>query len=98
MVRKYTDVQAARDIERAEDVVARDDGNDVADRPRALQDRAEEAGLSLHAAALAVLAGDPVLSRGVPHDPQRAADDRSPAAVATEPPWPIDRLLSLIHI
>lgn len=93
MVRKYTDVQAARDIERAEDVVARDHGNDTGRYPRALRDRAEEAGLSLHAAALAVLASDPVLSRGVPHDPGRAAVvDPARAAVTSDPPWPIDRL------
>jgi hypothetical protein len=70
MVRKYTDVQATRDIQRAEALVARQRGLQPRGDHRALRGHAESAGLSLHAAALAVLSSDPVLPRpAVPHQP-----------------------------
>ncbi len=63
MARKYTDVQATRDIRRAEELVARQQGREPTDDARAVRDRADSAGVSLHAAALAVLASDPVIPR-----------------------------------
>lgn len=75
MVRKYTDVQATRDIERAEELVARRQGLQPRGDHRALRAQAEADGLSLHAAALAVLSSDPVVPRAaIPHQP--TAGDR----------------------
>ena len=79
MVRKYTDVQATRDIERAEALVARQRGLQPHGDHRALRGHASSAGLSLHAAALAVLSSDPVVPRpSIPHQPAA----RGQAAVA----------------
>jgi hypothetical protein len=83
MVRKYTDVQATRDIQRAEELVARRQGRQPRSDHRALRGHAEVTGLSLHAAALAVLSSDPVVPRAaIPVQTGRGA---GPAAVAE--PW-----------
>jgi hypothetical protein len=80
MVRKYTDVQATRDIQRAEELVARRQGTQPRGDHRALRGHAETAGLSLHAAALAVLSSDPVVPRAaIPH--QAIVPDRRSAPV-----------------
>jgi hypothetical protein len=87
MVRKYTDVQATRDIQRAEELVARRQGRQPRDDHGALRGQAETAGLSLHAAALAVLSSDPVVPRAtIPH----LTSARSAERAAPEP-WDDDR-------
>lgn len=86
MVRKYTDVQATRDIQRAEELVAHRQGRQPHGDHRALRDHAESSGVSLHAAALAVLSGDPVVPRAV-----LASAVTSPAATSQAVPRQPDR-------
>ncbi len=58
MARKDNDVQASRDIRRAEERLARQQGHGPSEDARSLRVHAATAGLSLHAAALGVLADD----------------------------------------
>ncbi|NMO91819.1 hypothetical protein [Actinomycetospora sp. TBRC 11914] len=81
-------MQATRDIQRAEELVARQWGLQPCGDHRALRGHAEASGLSLHAAALAVLSSDPVVPRAaIPHQP--AARDRE-APVADQPGQQLD--------
>ena len=59
MARKDNDVQASRDIRRAEERLARQQGRGPTEDARSLRIHAATAGLSLHAAALRVLSDDP---------------------------------------
>lgn len=93
MVRKYNDVQAIRDMQRAEELVARQQGLIPRSDHRALRGHAESAGLSMHAATLAVLSSDPVVPRAaIPRLRQATPSDRQPDLAVPAAPVELDPL------
>jgi hypothetical protein len=96
MVRKYNDVQADRDIRRAEHIVQETHSMSTPDGIRVLRECASELGVSVHAIALAVLSGErpAIVSDRAPAPEQGAARDRlrqaldDPATTRAPPrPW-----------